>query len=81
MNSKNLLFLSDFHSKRLALLDGVGYGWIPRYLIEKDLSQERLALVNKETNSWDYSPSLVRRADQQPGKAAQLFIKTLMNHQ
>ena len=81
MNSKNLLFLSDFHSKRLALLGGIGYGWMPRYLIEEDLQEQRLVLIKKEINSWSYSPSLVTRKDHSLGKAGQLFIDTLLNHQ
>ncbi len=81
MNSKNLLFLSDFHSKRLALLGGIGYGWMPRYLIQEDLDEGRLQLVSKEINRWTYSPSLVKRKDHPLGKAGQIFYETLMNHQ
>jgi len=81
MNSKNLLFLSDFHSKRLALLGGIGYGWMPRYLIEEDLLEKRLVTINKEIHSWSYSPSLVKRKDHSLGKAARLFMETLLNHQ
>ena len=81
MNSKNLLFLSDFHSKRLALLDNVGYGWMPRYLIEQDLNDERLKQLNLEVNSWKYSPSLVKVAAEPLGRAGNLFVDTLLNHQ
>ena len=81
MNSKNLLFLSDFHSKRLALLGGIGYGWMPIYLIEEDLSAGRLQLVSREVNRWSYSPSLVKRKEHELGKAGQLFYSALINHQ
>jgi len=81
MNSKNLLFLSDFHSKRLALLEGIGYGWIPRYLIEKDLENNQLAILKKQLNSWVYSPVLVKKSSHELGKAGRLFMHTLLNHQ
>ena len=81
MNSKNLLFLSDFHSKRLLLLEGIGYGWMPRYLIANDLLHNRLQILNKDLNSWTYSPTLVKRRTQELGKAGQLFMDTLLNHQ
>ena len=81
MNRRNLLFLSDFHSKRLALLDGVGYGWMPLYLIEEDLQMGHLQLIPKELNRWTYSPSLVRKKDHVLGKAGRLFVESLLNHQ
>jgi DNA-binding transcriptional LysR family regulator len=81
MNSKNLLFLSDFHSKRLALLGGIGYGWMPQYLIKEDLEAGTLTTISKEVNRWSYSPSLVKRKDHPLGKAGQLFYDALMNHQ
>ncbi|MCZ7680758.1 MAG: substrate-binding domain-containing protein [Sandaracinaceae bacterium] len=37
--------LSDFHSKREALLEGAGVGWMPRHLVVDALREKRLALV------------------------------------
>ena len=41
----SVFWLSDFYTKRQALLMGLGYGWMPEYLIAEDLSDDRLRVV------------------------------------
>ena len=77
IGSKNVLFLSDFHSKRIALIRAAGYGWIPHHLVAEDLEKKRLVLLDVEPNRWTYRPQLVARAGRSSGKATQLFIETL----
>ena len=72
--------LSDFPTKRLALLEGLGFGWMPRALVEDDLEQGVLtviALPDAEA-SWTFSPLLVRRADHAQGPASQAFEALLL---
>ena len=77
MCSRNVLFLSDFHSKRLALLSGAGFGWIPRHLIQHDLEEGTLALLPAEPNTWTYEPYIVTQTGAPLGRGARLFINTL----
>lgn len=77
-DSRHQVHLTDFHTKRLALLEGAGFGWMPHHFVKGDLDagalkiQERAGLCR-----WAYQPQLVWRCAQPPGRAAQLFIKNL----
>ena len=73
MGSSNVVFLSDFHSKRNAILAGAGYGWIPTHFIEEDLNDKRLAFIKLTPNRWVYQPQIIVRKGVIPGKAASLF--------
>ena len=77
MGSRNVVYLSDFFSKRMALLEGAGYGWIPRHFIASDLKREALVVLKAETNSWAYQPQVVVREGQELGRAGRLFLETL----
>ena len=73
----NVVYLSDFHSKRLAALAGVGVGWMPEHLVRDDLTAGRLQAI--EERSWTYQPQVVWCADQTLGRAATLFLQELQN--
>ena len=76
--SKTSVFLSDFYSKRAALLAGAGYGWIPRHFIEEDLAERRLVLLNNEGgNRWTYEPQVITKTGRPLGRGARLFLETL----
>ena len=79
LGSQHVIYLSDFHSKRLALLEGAGFGWIPQHLVESELAEGRLVLLPRpEGNRWTYHPSLVSRKHPPPGRAASRLIELLM---
>jgi len=77
IGSKNVVFLSDFHSKRIALLEAAGYGWIPMHLVEEDLKKGHLVLLNSEPNRWTYQPQMLARTGHALGKGARLFVETM----
>jgi len=79
MGSRNVVYLSDFYSKRVALLDAAGYGWIPQHFIEEDLARERLQLLDAPANSWTYSPQILTHRGRSLGRGGQLFLETLMS--
>ena len=81
MGSRNVLFLSDFHSKRLALLSGAGFGWIPRHFVEHELENGTLKLLPANPNTWVYEPYVITRTGAPLGRGAQLFIETLRQSQ
>ena len=76
--SKTTVFLSDFHSKRAALLAGAGYGWIPKHFIESDLESGALVILETEPNRWTYSPQVITQRDKPIGRGARLFLETLL---
>lgn len=72
---ENVVYLSDFHSKRVAALQGVGVGWMPEHLVREDLAQGRL--IGVEDKRWTYHPRVVWRRKQALGRAARLFVEKL----
>jgi DNA-binding transcriptional LysR family regulator len=71
LGSPQLFHLSDFHSKREALLEGVGLGWMPTHLIERDLALGKLRLIPfREGPRHVFYPHLVRRRRVPLGPAA-----------
>ena len=75
----HVIYLSDFHSKRLAALGGVGFGWLPEHLVIDDLAAGRLLPLDAGNGGrWTYHPKLVCRADEPLGRAAMLFATALV---
>lgn len=78
IGSRNVVYLSDFHSKRVALLDAAGYGWIPEHYIREDLAKGRLELLHIEPNCWTYYPQVITREGAGLGRGGELFLETLL---
>ena len=74
---QNVVFLSDFHSKRAALLDAAGYGWIPEHFIEEDLRSGALIQLSDDPNEWTYRPQIITKTGASLGRGGQLFLDTL----
>jgi DNA-binding transcriptional LysR family regulator len=57
---------------------GVGFGWMPLYLIRKELKAGSLREVKYAGGSWyRFTPRLVHRSDRRLGRAAKEFISLL----
>ena len=70
--------LNDFHSKKIALLNGLGFGWLPHYLVEKELRRGTVRPVRwNGSSSHQFRPFLYFRGEDRLGKAGRLFIETL----
>ena len=76
--AETMFFLSDFKSKKEALMQGIGFGWMPKYLVEKELADGSLNEVNyRDGSRFSFTPHLVWRAEKKLGKTAQKFIELL----
>jgi DNA-binding transcriptional LysR family regulator len=76
--SSHVVHLSDFHAKRMALLSGVGYGWMPDHLAAADVDWGRLVELDlAEGARWTYRPHLAWRRDRPLGRAGHLFVEFL----
>lgn len=74
-----VFYLSDFDMKKRAIQIGLGYGWMPRYLVEQELRYGGLTVVNYENGSfYSFCPKFVTRSNRHFGKAARLFRETLL---
>ncbi|MBM4390509.1 MAG: LysR family transcriptional regulator [Deltaproteobacteria bacterium] len=72
LGTRHVVRFSDFQSKLAALREAVGFGWMPRHLVEADLAGGGLVVLDLPGgNEWTYTPQLVRRRDERLGRAAQ----------
>jgi DNA-binding transcriptional LysR family regulator len=42
LDTQSTVHLPDFHSKKAAIVAGIGFGWLPDWLIEKELARKEL---------------------------------------
>jgi DNA-binding transcriptional LysR family regulator len=76
-----VFYLSDFNSKKRAILLGLGFGWLPLYLAQKEIGEGRLAIVDYDNGSfYGFRPKFVTRSVRHFGKAARLFRETLLSY-
>lgn len=75
LDQSSTFHLSDFNSKRIAILDGAGFGWLPEYLIGKELKRGTLKVIRWEKPSEHlFTPRLYHRGQSHLGRAAKLFL-------
>jgi DNA-binding transcriptional LysR family regulator len=42
LDRQSTVHLSDFHAKKDAIVEGLGFGWLPEWLIERELKRGEL---------------------------------------
>jgi DNA-binding transcriptional LysR family regulator len=71
--------LADLGAKHALLLDGIGWGIMPRHMVADDLDAGRLvALRLPEAPSFDYRLNALWRKDSRPGPAAVWMLDALI---
>jgi DNA-binding transcriptional LysR family regulator len=76
IDQQSTVHLSDFHAKKAAITAGIGFGWLPEWLIHRELKQRELVPLRlREGNSHTFDPLLAYRGT--PGRAVQCFIEQL----
>jgi DNA-binding transcriptional LysR family regulator len=76
LGSPHVMRLSDFAMKRLALLEGVGFGWMPVHLVDHDLAQRHLVPLRfVEGGKHAFAPQLAWRRTVPLGRAAKWFLE------
>jgi len=76
----HLVHFSDFPTKRVGLLEGLGFGWMPLHLVQDDLDigiLRTVKLIDGDAE-WTWQPLLVRHADRVQGPASRRFEALLM---
>lgn len=75
LDSDSMFQVSDFYAKKLALLSGVGFGWMPQYMIADELrSQEFKILQWSSAESQTFFPHLYYRGMENLGRAGRAFM-------
>lgn len=77
LDRQSTVALSDFHAKRAAIVDGLGFGWLPLWLAKKDLAARRLVVLPLEDGDTHvFEPRLWRRSGAR-GNAAERVVASL----
>jgi DNA-binding transcriptional LysR family regulator len=71
--------LSDFHAKKVALMAGMGYGWMPEYLVTKELAKKSLVVLRfgEGGGRHAFRPVLHCRQAAVGGPAMQALVEAL----
>ncbi len=78
MGSPHLFEVSDFSLKRQGLLRRVGYGWLPRHMIEAELSSGELRALEVSGGGVRWlAPQLVYRLDPPLGPVGRRLVALL----
>ncbi len=76
LERQSLVQLSDFHAKKAAIMQGLGFGWLPDWLIHNELKKRQLKpLRTTRAAQHRFEPVLYHRSS--PGPAAQRMIDAL----
>ncbi len=79
LGSRHVVRVSDFHTKLLAIHQGVGFGWMPEHLAREALASGTIVSVKfTQGNRWTYAPHLVERAQEPMGRAGQFLVRLLL---
>lgn len=74
-----VFYLSGFIMKKNALLMGLGFGWMPDFLITDELDNGQLIEVDfSGGNRFSFTPQLVSTMERPLGRAGRLFTELIM---
>lgn len=75
---ERVFYLSDFRTKKEALLQGLGFGWMPLEQVRDELQNGQLQEVDYQGGSrYSYSPLLVFRKNEPLGRAGEMLKEKL----
>ncbi|NTX00893.1 LysR family transcriptional regulator [Myxococcus sp. CA051A] len=78
LEMRSTVHLNDFAAKKAAILEGLGYGWLPEHLASRELRRGELKLLKPSSGSTHaFLPKLHHRAGVRLGRAARRVVKTL----
>ena len=74
-----VFYLSGFIMKKNAILKGLGFGWMPAFLINDELATNQLALVDfVGGHRFRFTPQLVSTLERPLGRAGKLFTDLIL---
>lgn len=78
LDTQSAVHLSDFHAKKDAIVAGLGFGWLPEWLIERELARGELrALKLAQGAVHTFEPRVVVRPGS-AGKATRALLDQLL---
>lgn len=78
LEPRSSVVLDDFHAKRAAIREGLGYGWLPAHLCAEDLRRGRFRVLRYARGAEHvFAPRVYARRGVRLGPAAQRFLESL----
>ena len=75
---RGAIALADFEAKKRALLAGIGFGWLPEHVCERELAKKELrVLAFAGGNEHTFQPRLYHRAGHKLGRAGKRVVDAL----
>lgn len=75
---RSQLHLNDFETKKLAILRGLGFGWLPEHVAARELSKKTLVVLRFAGGAeHTFHPRLYHRASFRPGQAGTALIRAI----
>ena len=76
---ERVYFLGNFQQKRKALLTGLGFGWMPSYMIEKELASGQLVTVDYHgDHKFQFTPQLAWRRSHEQSPVTRRLLGLLL---
>ena len=81
MKFDSYFFVNSFVNKKMAILNHLGFGWLPDYLIQSELKKGTLQKLKTEfDNTHTLMPRLYYRSEESLGPAAQQLLANMMSN-
>ncbi|NMO19439.1 LysR family transcriptional regulator [Pyxidicoccus fallax] len=78
LETRSTVHLNDFAAKKAAIMEGLGYGWLPEHLVTRELRRGELkALKTARGSTHAFMPQLHHRVSVKPGRAARRVVQVL----
>ncbi|MBZ4416874.1 LysR family transcriptional regulator [Myxococcus sp. RHSTA-1-4] len=78
LETRSTVHLNDFAAKKVAIMEGLGYGWLPEHLVTRELRRGELkALKLARGSTHAFQPQLHHRTGVKPGRAARRVVQVL----
>jgi DNA-binding transcriptional LysR family regulator len=78
LEENSTFHLSEFSLKKVAILQGAGFGWLPQYLIQDELDLEIIKPIQWEGSSFqELHPRLYYKKKNKIGRASQIILGKL----
>jgi len=78
LETLSTVHLNDFAAKKTAILEGLGYGWMPEYMVSRELRRGELKVLKLPGGATHaFHPQLHHRAGVTLGRAARRLVKAL----
>ena len=75
LDCQAIVQLGDFYAKKLAIMSGYGFGWLPEYLISQELKSKKLVPIRWNSDSrYLFKPRMYTNHLVAGSKAIELFV-------